>query len=70
MLKVSGAAAVLASLGLAGRADAQAALDTLRVLVGFPPGGSTDTLSRRVAENLRGSYARTTIVENKAGAGG
>ena len=70
LLKVSGAAAVLASLGLAGRADAQAALDTLRVLVGFPPGGSTDTLSRRVAENLRGSYARTTIVENKAGAGG
>jgi len=72
-VRASGATATLAMLGaFTGRADAQAApLDTLRIVLGFPPGGSTDTLSRRVAENLRGgTYAKTTLVENKPGAGG
>lgn len=43
---------------------------SLRVLVGFPPGGATDAAARWLAEGLTGTYARTAIVENKPGAGG
>ncbi|MDP2374928.1 tripartite tricarboxylate transporter substrate-binding protein, partial [Reyranella sp.] len=69
----SAAAAALSTLGaFAGRAGAQGApaLDVVKIVTGFPPGGTTDTLSRRVAEHLRGGYAKTALVENKPGAGG
>ena len=49
---------------------AQTRVDTLRVIVGFPPGGTTDAFARRVSEKLRGSYANTVLVDNKPGAGG
>ncbi len=44
--------------------------DTARVLVGFPAGGTVDAVARRVADKLRGSFAKTVLVENKPGAGG
>jgi len=44
--------------------------ETARVLCGFPPGGTTDAVSRRVADKLRGVLAATVLVENKPGAGG
>src|SRR5260221_2568512 len=69
LLRASGAAGLLAALG-AGRALAQA-LDVVKIITGFPPGGTSDTLCRRVAEGLKGgSYAKVALVENKAGAGG
>ncbi len=71
-VRASGAAA-LATLGLAGRAGAQGTqpLETVRIVTGFPPGGTSDTLCRRVAEGLRGTaYTKAALVENKAGAGG
>jgi tripartite-type tricarboxylate transporter receptor subunit TctC len=43
--------------------------DTARVLVGFPPGGATDTVARRLADKLRGTYAQTVLVDNRPGAG-
>jgi tripartite-type tricarboxylate transporter receptor subunit TctC len=46
------------------------ALENARVICGFPAGGTTDAVSRRVADKLRGSYAKNTLVENKPGAGG
>lgn len=49
---------------------AQGLSESARVLVGFPPGGTTDAVARRVADKLRGSYAKTTLVDNKPGAGG
>jgi tripartite-type tricarboxylate transporter receptor subunit TctC len=49
---------------------AQTRVETLRVIVGFPPGGTTDAFARRVADKLRGTYANTVIVDNKPGAGG
>ena len=69
LVRAAGAAGLLAALG-AGRASAQA-LDVVKIITGFPPGGTSDTLCRRVAEGLkRGSYAKIAVVENKAGAGG
>lgn len=41
-----------------------------RLLIGAPAGGAGDTFLRRVAEKMRGEYAPSVIVENKAGAGG
>ena len=64
-----GAGAALAAGGIPGFALAQS-LEQVRVLCGFPAGGTTDAVSRRVADKLRGSYAKTAIVENKPGAGG
>jgi tripartite-type tricarboxylate transporter receptor subunit TctC len=45
-------------------------VDTAKILVGFPPGGTTDVMARKVADKLRGPYARVAIVENRPGAGG
>ncbi len=41
----------------------------LKILVGFPPGGSADVLARIVADALREDFS-PIVVENKAGAGG
>jgi tripartite-type tricarboxylate transporter receptor subunit TctC len=63
------AAAVLSAIGE--RALAQSGLETLKIISGFPPGGTSDTLCRRVAERIPATaYARAAVVENKPGAGG
>jgi len=46
------------------------ALESARILTGFPPGGTVDVVARRVADKMRGSYAKVVLVENKPGAGG
>jgi tripartite-type tricarboxylate transporter receptor subunit TctC len=43
---------------------------TLKILVGFPPGGSLDTVARLLAEKLKMELNQNVIVENKPGAGG
>ncbi len=42
---------------------------SLRILVGFPPGGSADVIARMVADALRDDFS-TVVVDNKPGAGG
>lgn len=42
----------------------------MRILVGAPPGGSTDTMARALAHELGRQLARTVVVENRPGAGG
>jgi tripartite-type tricarboxylate transporter receptor subunit TctC len=63
------ALAGLHALGLAGQAQAQTLNKTVRILVGFPPGGSADLLARALAQQLTG-YGAQVIVDNKPGAGG
>lgn len=43
---------------------------TMKILVGFPPGGSADTIARLLAEKLRVSLSQNVIVENRPGAAG
>ena len=64
------AAASVAALAPSVRAQTPVVNKTARIVVGFPPGGSTDVVSRLIADRLRGVYAPTVIVENKPGAGG
>jgi len=42
----------------------------LRILVGFPPGGSADIVARLLADKLRVSLNQNVIVDNKPGAAG
>ena len=43
---------------------------TIRILVGFPPGGGTDSIARTLADKLKDELGAPVIVENRAGAGG
>lgn len=43
---------------------------TVKILVGFPPGGSADVIARLMAEKMRASLGQNVIVDNKPGAGG
>ncbi|MDH4447021.1 MAG: tripartite tricarboxylate transporter substrate binding protein [Acidovorax sp.] len=65
LLKTAGPAAA-ALLGVT--AWAQSA--PVRILVGAPAGGSTDTLARTLATELGRLLGRTVVVENRPGAGG
>lgn len=43
---------------------------TIRIVVGFPPGGGTDALARVVAQKLQGMWNTSIVIDNKAGAAG
>ena len=43
---------------------------TIRVLVGFPPGGSIDVVTRVIAERMREELKANILIDNKPGAGG
>lgn len=66
-----GAAAALAALGALPLPLPTLAQDKppLKIVVGFPPGGSADLLARLMAEGLKNDFS-SVIVENKPGAAG
>lgn len=49
---------------------AQNSGNPIRLIVGFPPGGSSDAVARQIAEAMRSKFDRPVLVENKAGAAG
>jgi len=66
--------ATLAMLAATAPVRAQAAdsypSKPIRLLVGFPPGGSTDILSRQVGLRLAESLGQQVVIDNRAGAAG
>ena len=61
---------LFAVVGLAFTACASAQNGPIRVLVGFPPGGESDTIARLVAVQMRTSLGVPIVVENRPGADG
>ncbi len=61
-----------AALLFAGAALAQSDFPgrTITMLVGFAPGGATDTAARIIARKLAENLGQPVVVENRAGAGG
>jgi len=43
---------------------------TLKFVLGYPPGASSDILTRLLADKMRAALGMNTVVENKPGAGG
>jgi tripartite-type tricarboxylate transporter receptor subunit TctC len=43
---------------------------TVRMVVGYPAGATSDALARVLAEHMQGTLKQAVIVDNKAGAGG
>ncbi|MSQ71481.1 MAG: tripartite tricarboxylate transporter substrate binding protein [Betaproteobacteria bacterium] len=42
----------------------------IRLVVGYAPGGGTDTLARMVGVRLESAWGKPVVIENRAGAGG
>ncbi|MFC3865320.1 Bug family tripartite tricarboxylate transporter substrate binding protein [Alcaligenes aquatilis] len=63
---VLGAALALA----AGMSVASKLPDTIRLVVGYPAGGTADAVARVYAEQLREKLGVNVVVDNRAGAGG
>ena len=66
------AALTLACAALAGAAPFASAQDKfdrpIKLLVGFPPGGTADLIARVVADKMKDSLGQPVIVENRPGA--
>ena len=62
----------LAACGFTAAASAQEAFPTkpIRLIVGFAPGGNTDTVARVVGQRLGERLATQVVIDNRGGAGG
>src|SRR3989304_3125862 len=72
MIKLHGLAILVWCLLLAGNAGAQigGGGEGYRILVGYPPGGGTDTVTRHIAVGMAEALGQPVIVENRTGASG
>lgn len=61
---------LLAATAAQGLARAQTLQRNARIVIGFPPGGSSDIIARLYAERLRGVFAPTIVVDGRVGAAG
>ena len=65
---VLGAAAALLPASFAARA--QGSDKPLKLIVPYPPGGSSDTIARLISQPLSEALKQTVVIENRAGANG
>lgn len=68
MKELTRRASLASALAIAGTARAEE--PPLRLVLGLPPGASSDTLTRLIADKMRVSLGRSVVVENKPGAAG
>src|SRR4026208_2263391 len=68
---IAALAAAMISLGCCARARARGyPSQPVKVLVGFPPGGTTDVMGRLTAQELAVQTGKPFVVENRPGASG
>ncbi len=70
LMAAVGVFGAVAIAGIGTDAVAQERGKQIRLVVGYPPGGSSDRAARLVADALREKTGTQVIVENKTGAGG
>lgn len=71
LLQFTGMATVVSTLGATGLAHAQAFPSRpIRIICPYPPGATTDAVSRLMANALQVESGATVIIENRGGAGG
>lgn len=61
---------VLLALALSCHVATAQSTKSIKLMVGFPPGGGTDAVARILAEKLKDELGVPVVVENKPGAGG
>jgi tripartite-type tricarboxylate transporter receptor subunit TctC len=66
MIRHAGALGLFLAIGVASAQNDK----SVRLLVGFPPGGGTDAVARLLGEQLKDQLGVPVIVENRPGAGG
>ena len=71
MKTIAGAIVLAATLGLPSAAYSQAYPQrAIRVVVSFPPGGSTDFMARVLAQHMPATLGQSLVVDNRGGAAG
>ena len=71
MKTIAGAIVLAATLGLPSAAYSQAYPQRpIRVVVSFPPGGSTDFIARVLAQHMPAGLGQSLVVDNRGGAAG
>ncbi len=69
MFRTALASVLLALVSLTAQAQSWPS-QTVKIIVGFPPGGTTDVIGRLVAQELTESLGKAVVIENRPGASG